>query len=153
MDLFNLAAYCIGSKKPFKGKSPYFKNFENKYRPNWKKLFNYFKSTISAKNLNFKQKVNLIELELRKDTSLLKNNVPFLTPIKLANKKMLPELTIARSFENYWANISICMKLSSLSSGKAVTGYVTEQIEKYKFYASPNYFDAVMECKDMIENF
>ena len=153
MDLFNLAAYCIGSKKPFKGRSPYFRTFENKYKPNWKRLISHFKGTLSTKNLNFKQKVELIELELRKDTSLLSDNVPFLTPLKLADKKMIKELTIARSFENYWANSSICMKLSSLSYGRDITGYVADQIEKYKYYAAPNYYDAVLECKDIIENY
>ena len=151
MNLFKLAAFCIETKKPYEGVSPYFKTFAGKYKPAWKTLISHFKSTAKTRNLNSEQKQELIKLELIKNPGLLKHNVPFFTPIKLADKNMVKELRIARAFENYWANNSICIRLNSFSRAKQFSKHVSNEIARYKIWGDPNYYEAILECRDIIE--
>lgn len=151
--LFKLAASCIADKKPFKGASPYFKPFEETHKPNWENLFAHFSNTIKSKILDKKEKEKRIELELKENPRLLKNNVPFMTPIAIANKHFKKELRIARAFENYWANNVICKKLSSLQTVREIDAYVKDEIARYKNVSDAQYYDAVCEGKRLIDKY
>lgn len=153
MDLFKLAAACIVNKYPFKGISPYYKNFENKFKSDWNKLNTHFKTTINNKNIDHNEKLSLIQLELKKNPKLLKDNIPFFTPMKLADKSMVKELRIARSFENYWINNSICTKLNSFSTSNQISKYVLDEVTKYTKLNNKNYVDAILECMNLIKKY
>lgn len=153
MDLFKLAASCVVTGRPFKGKSPYFKSFEKAYKPKWQKLFQHFRSTTESKLIDAKEKRKKIELELKANPYLLKNTVPFLTPIAIADKTAVKELRIARAFENYSANNRICKKMSSLRTVGQINEYVNNEIAKYRRVSDVQYYDAVCECKRIIDKF
>lgn len=151
MDLFKLAANLIVEDKSFKGISPYFSYFEKKYPSDWKKLRTRFNDILQNKELSLAEKKKIIKTSLEAKPVLFKDTVPFLLPVHLASKNMKTELRIARSFENYWVNFTLCRKISSLKSSAAIRKYFQEELKKFEKFGSPDYVKAMTELAALVK--
>lgn len=143
MDISKLAAYCIVNKTEFRGISPYYKYYSKRHPSNWKKFSGRFSDILSDSTLSTTAKQKKIQDKLVKNPSLFLNAADFFAPIALLDKKLKPEVRIARSFENYWVNNRLCEKLNSFSSVKKLEQYIEDELIKFEQFGSKNYIDAI----------
>jgi hypothetical protein len=138
MDMFKLVAYCLIDDQPFKDSSPFYKIFVDKYPNDWKGL--------QAK-LNIRPNDNAKELALilKKRGDLLRQYLPFFTPITGAlDKVFMEELRIARAGYNYSVIQYICKKVRQKRTNHAsFKKWVESEIDKYTKIASYKWAKAV----------
>ena len=76
--------------------------------------------------------------------------IEFMNTFRIFAKKKKNEVRIARAFENYWVNHSLCKKLSSFQTQKELKHFILSEVNQFAKYGSKNYVQAVNESIRMI---
>lgn len=137
LDMYKVMAYALTNNQPYTSKSPFFKDFEQRYPSDW--------STLKVK-LGIKQDsaVNDIVSSLKVNAILIEKYVPYFLPMRKGNDDLVQAVRIARAGSNYWYLQQICQDIRSRKNNPdELKKWVFNELKRYKNNASKKWAKSI----------
>lgn len=147
MDMYRLAALSLINQTPYESKTPFFKQFEQKYPSNWEKL----RAELSvSSSTNYKT----LAKELEKQQALVQQHIPFFTKMRGGKDDFIWDLRVARAGHNYWVLKEICEDIKYRKDRPEKLREWTEyQISRYQEIGSRKWTKAVAKAYEVSEKY